>query len=101
MIDSIFQAAHVCLMSKGAWLRVLSFTKESSFNPRPLPDLGGSKSDRWSVGGILFCMLILTVGSRLCTFCRLHLRTLRDHCCAAQPTPRSMTSVWTLRDSAH
>src|ERR1700723_363797 len=37
-----------------------------------------------------FCMLILTVGSRLCTFCRLHLRTLRDHCRAARATPRSM-----------
>src|ERR1700685_2135096 len=69
-------------------LRVLSlFTKESSFNPRSLPDLGGSKSDRWSVVGILFCMLILTVGSRLCTFCRLHLRTFRDHCRAARATP--------------
>src|ERR1700734_952383 len=40
-----------------------------------------------------FCMLILTVGSRLCTFCRLHLRTLRDHCRVARATPRSMTSA--------
>jgi hypothetical protein len=37
--------------------------------------------------GNFICMLILTVGSKLCTFCRLHLRTLRNHCCAAHATP--------------
>ena len=56
-------------------LRVLSLTKESSFNLRDAGSLVHV--------GMLFCNGLLTVGSRLCIFCSLHFRTLRDHCRAA------------------
>ena len=64
-------------MEPGTQLRVLSFTKESSFNLR---DAGSHVPDRPRVVGMLFCIGLLTVGSRLCVFCSLHFRTLRDHC---------------------
>ena len=53
------------------------FYKESSFNLR---DAGSHVTDRSPVVGMLFCIGLLTVGLRLCTFCSLHFRTLRDHC---------------------
>jgi hypothetical protein len=49
------------------------FTKESSFNLR---DTGSHVPDRLSVVGILFWIGLLTVRSRLCTFCSLLIRTL-------------------------
>ena len=57
-------------------LQVLIY-KESSFNLR---DAGSHVTDRSPVVGMLFCIGLLTVGSRLCMFCSLHFRTLRDHC---------------------
>ena len=38
--------------------------------------------DHSPVMGTLFCICLLTMGLRLCTFCSLHFWTLRDHYCA-------------------
>ena len=53
-------------------LWVLSFTKESPFNLR---DAGSHVPDHSRVMGALFCIGLLTVGLRLCTFCSLHYHT--------------------------
>jgi hypothetical protein len=42
---------------------------------------------------MLFCIALLTVESRLCTFCSLHFRTLHDNCCAGRATLRSMSDI--------
>ena len=47
-----------------------------------LKDTGSHVPDCLSVVGILFCICLLTMGLRLCTFCSLHFWTLCDHYCA-------------------
>ena len=44
------------------------FTKELSFNLRPLPDLGGSNLIIGVSWEFHFVLVFLTVGSKLCTF---------------------------------
>ena len=62
-------------------------SSKSSFNLR---DTGSHVPDRPRVVGMLFCIGLLTVGSRLCVFCSLHFRTLRDHCRA---TTRNISDI--------
>ena len=85
-LKSLPEGKYLALMlsasSGGCKLRVLSLLRNRLLTRglcQILVDLSPIVGVSWEFN---FCMLILTVGSRLCTFCKLHLQTLQNHCCA-------------------